>query len=66
MSMGLTNFITASSGALTDSATLSTTAPSDVSIDWTVNQYIIVAIQLGNAADSTSLRLVNVILNKAV
>jgi nitrogen fixation protein len=61
-----TNFIAASSGALTDSATLSTTAPSDVSIDWTVNQYIIVAIQLGNAADSTSLRLVNVILNKSV
>ena len=61
-----TNFLTTTSGALTDSASLATTAPSDVSIDWTVNQYIIVAIQLGNAADSTSLRLVNVILNKAV
>jgi len=61
-----TNFISATSGALTDSANLSTAAASDVSIDWTVNQYIIVAIQLGNAADSTTLRMVNVILNKAV
>jgi hypothetical protein len=61
-----TNFIAATSGALTDSASLSTVASSDVSIDWTVNQYIIVAIQLGNAADSTSLRMVNVILNKTV
>jgi len=61
-----TNFISASSGALTDSATLSTVAPSDVSIDWTVDQYFIVAIQLGNSGDSTTLRLANVILNKAV
>jgi len=61
-----TNFIAATSGALTDSASLSTTAPSDVSIDWTVNQYFIVAIQLGNAGDSTTLRMANVILNKAV
>lgn len=61
-----TNFIAATSGALTDSASLSTVAASDVSIDWTQNQYIIVAIQLGNAADSTTLRLVNVILNKAI
>lgn len=61
-----TNFVAAASGALTDSATLSVNAPSDISIDWTVAQYIIVAIQLGNAADSTTLRMVNVILNKAV
>ena len=61
-----TNLLTATSGALTDSASLATTAASDVSIDWTVNQYFIVAIQLGNAADSTTLRMVNVILNKAV
>ena len=61
-----TNFINSTSGALTDSATLATTAPSEISIDWTVNQYIIVAIQLGNAADSTTLRMVNVILNKAI
>jgi hypothetical protein len=61
-----TNFIAATSGALTDSASLSTVASSDVSIDWTVDQYFIVAIQLGNAADSTTLRMANVILNKAV
>ncbi len=58
--------LTTTSGALTDSASLATTAPSDVSIDWTVNQYFIVAIQLGNAGDSTTLRMANVILNKAV
>jgi len=63
---GTTNFLTTTSGALTDSASLATTAASDVSIDWTINQYIIVAIQLGNAADSTTLRMVNVILNKTV
>ena len=63
---GTTNFLTTTSGALTDSASLATTAPSDVSIDWTVNQYFIVAIQLGNAGDSTTLRMANVILNKAV
>ncbi len=61
-----TNFLTTTSGALTDSASLATTAASDVSIDWTINQYIIIAIQLGNAADSTTLRMVNVILNKTV
>jgi len=61
-----TNFIAAASGALTDSATLSVNAPSEISIDWTVDQYIIVAIQLGNAADSITLRMVNVILNKAI
>jgi hypothetical protein len=61
-----TNFIAATSGALTDSASLSTVASSDVSIDWTVNQYFIVAIQLGNSGDSTTLRMVNVILNKAI
>ena len=61
-----TNFIAAGPGALTDSATLSANAPSEISIDWTVDQYIIVAIQLGNAADSITLRMVNVILNKAI
>lgn len=61
-----TNFISSTSGALTDSATLSVNAPSEISIDWTINQYFIVAIQLGNNADSTTLRMVNVILNKAV
>jgi len=61
-----TNFIAAGPGALTDSATLSVNAPSEISIDWTVDQYIIVAIQLGNAADSITLRMVNVILNKAI
>lgn len=61
-----TNFLTTTSGALTDSASLATTAASDVSIDWTVDQYFIVAIQLGNAGDSTTFRMANVILNKAV
>lgn len=61
-----TNFVAAGSSALTDSATVSVNVPSEITIDWTVDQYIIVAIQLGNAADSTTLRLVNVILNKAV
>jgi hypothetical protein len=61
-----TNFISATSSALTDSASLSTVAPSDVSIDWTINQYFIVAIQLGNAGDSTTLRMANIILSKSV
>lgn len=60
-----TNFLVATSGALTDSI-LSTVAPSDITIDWTINQYFIVAIQLGNAADSTTLRMVNVILYKNI
>lgn len=61
-----TNFVAAGSSALTDSATVSVNAPSEITIDWTVDQYIIIAIQLGNAADSTTLRMVNVILNKAI
>lgn len=62
-----TNFFTTTSGALTDSNTLFTAAASsEVSIDWTINQYFIVAIQLGNAADSTTLRMVNVILDKNI
>jgi len=58
--------ILTSASLLSDKALAGTTAISDVSIDWTVAQYIIVAIQLGNSGDSTTLRMVNVILNKTV
>jgi len=58
--------ISPSTSFLTDKSLGSNSAVSDVSIDWTVDQYFIVAIQLANSADNLSLRMVNVILNKTV
>jgi len=58
--------ISPSTSFLTDKSLGSNSAVSDVSIDWTVDQYFIVAIQLASSADNLSLRMVNVILNKTV